>query len=39
MQSWYILGEEESILFREVALFQGCPYKVPLFIHVDVVRG
>ena len=21
-----VLGEEESVLFREVSLFQGCPY-------------
>ena len=26
-----VLGEEESVLFREVSLFQGCPYRgVPL---------
>ena len=26
-----VLGEEESVLFREVPLFQGCPYRgVPL---------
>ena len=27
-----ILGEEESVLFREVSSFQGCPYRgVPLY--------
>ena len=27
-----VLGEEESVLFREVSLFQGCPYRgVPLY--------
>ena len=30
-----VLGEEESVLFREVSLFQGCPYRgVPLYIHM-----
>ena len=28
-----VLGEEESVLFTEVSLFQGCPYRgVPLYI-------
>ena len=28
-----VLGEEESVLFREVSSFQGCPYgEVPLYI-------
>ena len=28
-----VLGVEESVLFREVSLFQGCPYRVvPLYI-------
>ena len=29
-----VLGEEESVLFREVSLFQGCLYRgVPLYIN------
>ena len=32
-----ILGEEESVLFREVSLFQGCPYReVPLYMYVRI---
>ena len=28
-----VLGEEESVLFREVSLFQGCPYRgVPRYL-------
>ena len=33
------LGEEESVLFREVSLFQGCPYRgVPLYIPTCIIR-
>ena len=32
-----LLGEEESVLFREVSLFQGCPYmhSISMYIHVQ----
>ena len=31
-----VLGEEESVLFREVSLFQGCPYRgAPLYTYID----
>ena len=31
-QTWYILGEEESVLFSEESLFQGCAYRwMPLY--------
>ena len=26
MYTVVVLGEEESVMFREVSLFQGCPY-------------
>ena len=31
-QTWYLIGEEECVLFREGSLFQRCPYRgVPLY--------
>ena len=35
VQKYMVLGEEECVLFREVSLFQGCPYGgVPLYTPV-----
>ena len=32
-----VLGEEESVLIREVSLFQGCPYRgVPMYSSIQV---
>ena len=34
-----VLGEEESVLFREVSLFQGCPYRgVPLYSSIVCIH-
>ena len=35
-----VLGDEESVLFREVSLFQGCPYRgVPLYAMEPLSTG
>ena len=36
MYSNMVLGEEESVLFKEVSLFQGCPYRGFHCIHAQL---